>query len=49
MLFNYGAGLEFNIKDMSVLGDVRHFVSTGDSRNEMVISVGVVFRLPELE
>ena len=47
MLFNYGVGLEYFIQDISMVGDVRHFVSTGDSRNEMVVSVGIVFRLPE--
>jgi len=47
MLFNYGVGLEYFIQDISMVGDVRHFVSTGDSRNEMVLSVGIVFRLPE--
>jgi hypothetical protein len=49
MLLNYGAGLEFFVKDISVLGDVRHFMSTGDSRNEMVIPVGIAFRLAEWE
>ena len=43
ILFNYGVGLEFYVKDVSVLGDVRHFVSSGDSRNEMVLSVGIIF------
>jgi len=47
MLFNYGVGLEFFIQEISVLGDIRHFVATGDSRNEMVVSAGIVFRLPE--
>jgi len=47
MLFNYGVGLEFFIQEISVVGDIRHFVATGDSRNEMVVSTGIVFRLPE--
>jgi len=47
MLFNYGVGLEYFIQEISVVGDIRHFVSTGDSRNEMVLSAGIIFRLPE--
>ena len=47
MLFNYGFGLEFFIQEISVAVDIRHFVATGDSRNEMVASAGFVFRLPE--
>ena len=47
MLFNYGVGLEFFIQEISVAVDIRHFVATGDSRNEMVASAGFIFRLPE--
>lgn len=45
MLVNYGVGLEYFIQDIALVGDVRHFVSTDDSRNEMVLSAGIVFRL----
>jgi len=45
ILFNYGVGLEFFVKNVSVLGNVQHFVSSGDSCNEMVLSVGVIFSI----
>ncbi|MBF0449987.1 MAG: porin family protein [Candidatus Magnetomorum sp.] len=47
MLFNYGFGLEYDIQDISLMGDIRHFLATGDSRNEMVLSVGLIYCLPE--
>jgi hypothetical protein len=43
MLVNYGVGLEYFIQDIALVGDVRHFVSTGDSRNEMVAFGGDCF------
>jgi opacity protein-like surface antigen len=46
VLFNYGAGLEFFIQDVSLMADIRHFMSTGDFRNELVVTTGLVFRFP---
>ena len=47
MLFNYGIGLEFYVQYISLIGDIRHFMAAEDSRNEFVLSAGIIFRLPE--
>ena len=45
VLFNYGIGLEYSIQEISLAGDIRHFLATGNSRNELLVSIGIVFRL----
>jgi len=47
MLFNYGIGFEFYVQYISLIGDIRHFMAAEDSRNEFVLSAGIIFRLPE--